>query len=114
MNRSSVLRRIPLACALTLVAAALGIAAMACEKDNDVIAREQIEQSRGACPDGCIDPPPGCRIKGNISRAGNKVYHRPGGPAYPEIIIEPERGERWFCNENEALRNGWRLTVQEQ
>jgi len=61
------------------------------------------------CPSGCITPPPGCDIKGNISfNTGEKIYHVPGQEYYDETIIRPEYGERWFCTEYEAIANGWR------
>jgi endonuclease YncB( thermonuclease family) len=50
----------------------------------------------------------GCRIKGNISRAGARVYHVPGGRYYERTKINPSRGERWFCSEAEARSAGWR------
>ena len=63
----------------------------------------------GACPQGCVQPPGGCRIKGNISvPAGEKIYHVPGGSFYEATVISPAQGERWFCTEQEALNNGWR------
>lgn len=52
---------------------------------------------------------PGCNIKGNISHeTGNKVYHVPGAEDYDSTVIDPTRGERWFCTESEAIANGWR------
>jgi hypothetical protein len=61
------------------------------------------------CPTGCITPPPGCLIKGNINiRTGKKIYHVPGGEHYKDVTIETEAGERWFCTEDEAEENGWR------
>jgi micrococcal nuclease len=60
------------------------------------------------CPGGCITPPAGCRIKGNISAGGEKIYHVPGGKYYDQTVIEPEKGERWFCTEAEAVAAGWR------
>ena len=63
----------------------------------------------GACPTGCITPPPGCVIKGNINiRTGERVYHMPGQKHYNDVTIETESGERWFCTEDEAEANGWR------
>ena len=85
-----------------------GAVTAACEKNNDVVAQEQIQQSQNACPKGCEVPPPGCEIKGNISATGAKYYHLPGSKDYDGIRIQPEKGERWFCNINEALRNGWK------
>lgn len=50
-----------------------------------------------------------CVIKGNISiSTGDKLYHLPGMEDYERTIIHPEKGERWFCTEAEAIENGWR------
>lgn len=86
---------------------ALALLAASCEKSNDAIVREQLEEARNACAAGCLEQLPGCAIKGNISQAGRKFYHLPGRQSYPGIIIQPERGERWFCTEAEAVANGW-------
>lgn len=48
-----------------------------------------------------------CPIKGNISSAG-KVYHVPGSIDYERTVIDEDRGERWFCSEDEAKAAGWR------
>jgi hypothetical protein len=54
-------------------------------------------------------PKPGCDIKGNISlRKGERIYHLPGQKWYGKTVISPEKGERWFCTEEEAEENGWR------
>lgn len=67
----------------------------------------------GGCPSGCVNPPPGCAIKGNINRkTGDRVYHLPGQKHYDEVTIEPEAGERWFCTEDEAQASGWRKSRQ--
>ena len=50
----------------------------------------------------------GCRIKGNISRNGSRIYHVPGGAFYDRTRIDTARGERWFCTEQEARAAGWR------
>jgi hypothetical protein len=63
----------------------------------------------GGCPTGCVTPPPGCVIKGNINlRTGERVYHVPGQKHYDDVTIETGAGERWFCTEDEAESNGWR------
>ena len=85
----------------------LGLALAACEKNNDIVAQEQINDSRVGCPEGCELPPPGCAIKGNISEQGNRCFHVPRGYYYDGIVIQTEQGERWFCTEAEALDNGW-------
>lgn len=48
-----------------------------------------------------------CAIKGNISSAG-QVYHLPGSIDYERTVIDEDRGERWFCSEEEAKAAGWR------
>lgn len=54
--------------------------------------------------------PQGCAIKGNIS-ANGRIYHMPWSPWYAKVRIEPAKGERWFCNEAEAARAGFRPAV---
>ena len=49
-----------------------------------------------------------CYIKGNISSKGQKIYHLPGNLSYEETKINENKGERWFCSEQEAKMNGWR------
>ena len=51
-----------------------------------------------------------CRIKGNISRDGTRIYHVPGGYYYERTRINTAKGERWFCSESEARAAGWRRT----
>jgi micrococcal nuclease len=49
-----------------------------------------------------------CRIKGNVSARGEKIYHLPGQQHYDATRIDEARGERWFCTEEEAVTAGWR------
>ena len=49
-----------------------------------------------------------CRIKGNVSKDGTRIYHVPGGGYYDRTRIDASRGERWFCSEREARHAGWR------
>lgn len=46
-----------------------------------------------------------CRIKGNINRSGDKIYHMPGESSY-----EQTNPEEWFCSETEAQDAGFRST----
>lgn len=50
----------------------------------------------------------GCPIKGNISNNGERIYHMPWSPWYAKTKINESNGERWFCDEAEALAAGWR------
>jgi endonuclease YncB( thermonuclease family) len=54
----------------------------------------------------------GCDIKGNINSKGEHIYHMPGGRSYANTLIDPARGERWFCSEVEARAAGWRPAKQ--
>ena len=56
--------------------------------------------------------PGACRIKGNISRKGTRIYHLPGGQSYAATKIDEGKGERWFCSEQEATDAGWRQSSQ--
>ena len=49
-----------------------------------------------------------CRIKGNVSRSGERIYHVPGAQHYERTRISPAKGERWFCSEAQARAAGWR------
>jgi endonuclease YncB( thermonuclease family) len=50
-----------------------------------------------------------CVIKGNINRKGDKIYHTPWNSRhYKRTKIDLSKGERWFCDEAEAMAAGWR------
>ncbi|MER8966282.1 thermonuclease family protein [Mesorhizobium sp. M0808] len=49
-----------------------------------------------------------CKIKGNISAEGERIYHLPGQKFYDATRISESKGERWFCTEAEARSAGWR------
>lgn len=86
----------------------LALAFAACEKSNEAVLEEQYEEAAGTCPTGCVDAPPDCLIKGNIGGTGQKFYILPGDAEYyPYAFVEPEKGERWFCTEREAMGNGF-------
>ncbi|MCX5581744.1 thermonuclease family protein [Kaistia terrae] len=54
------------------------------------------------------EAPNGCPIKGNINRKGEHIYHAPWSPWYAKTKVSVEQGERWFCDEGEAIAAGWR------
>ena len=70
--------------------------------------RTQSEQPASHAPTPQAPPSQGCNIKGNISITGERIYHVPGGQFYAQTIVNPRRGERWFCSEQEARAAGWR------
>ncbi len=65
------------------------------------------ERLAGTAPE-TSEPDSACRIKGNISRNGARIYHVPGGRSYDRTRIDPSQGERWFCSERDAVDAGWR------
>jgi endonuclease YncB( thermonuclease family) len=83
-------------------------------KGNGIFAGEFIEPERwrgGARhPAETVNEtlPRHCLIKGNISANGERIYRLPGQPNYEVMRIDPEKGERWFCGEDEARAAGWR------
>ena len=47
-------------------------------------------------------------IKGNYDKnMETKIYYLPDSIFYKTIEISPNEGDRWFCIESEAKRNGW-------
>ncbi len=69
--------------------------------------RIELNPSRSPTPITSITKP-GCVIKGNISiNTGNKLYHVPGMEDYERTVIDPDKGEQWFCSESEAIAAGW-------
>lgn len=69
---------------------------------------ETPDQYRAAASGGPAAPDAKCRLKGNISKKGVRIYHSPGQVDYEKTRINPAKGERWFCSEAEAQRAGWR------
>jgi hypothetical protein len=53
-------------------------------------------------------PREGCPIKGNIASDGERIYHTPWSPWYGRTTISASSGERWLCDEAEAVAAGWR------
>ncbi len=47
-------------------------------------------------------------LKGNISSAGNRTFHVPGGEYYDRVRIDENIGEGWFCSEEDAMAAGFR------
>lgn len=49
----------------------------------------------------------GCSIKGNISSDGRRLYHTQAMASWSRTRIDPDRGERLFCDEAAARAAGW-------
>jgi endonuclease YncB( thermonuclease family) len=63
-----------------------------------------------ASASGSVAPSPDCTIKGNVNRAGECIYHRPGGRWYAKIEMKISKGTRWFCSVDDAEAAGCRET----
>ena len=62
--------------------------------------------SAAAAPDAA------CTIKGNVTRKGECIFHLPGGASYGAIKMDPSKGKRWFCSEEEAEAAGCRKAMR--
>lgn len=59
------------------------------------------------------ESPQGCPIKGNINWDKEKIYHTAWGSQwYERTKVTESEGERWFCDEAEALAAGWRAPLR--
>ncbi len=56
---------------------------------------------------GEAPPNPGCAIKGNVNRKGERIFHVPGQRDYERVKMN-SAVKRWFCSEEEAVAAGWR------
>ena len=99
--------RVPRRPILILAAIVFVIAASACEKSNEQVLQDQLRDAGAACQAGCETPPTGCKIKGNIG-PGGKYFILPGDIRYKAAIIDPAKGERWFCLPADAEANGFK------
>jgi endonuclease YncB( thermonuclease family) len=49
-----------------------------------------------------------CAIKGTLAGDGRRVYYVITDPGYLGATVDPSRGERLFCSDDEARAAGWR------
>jgi hypothetical protein len=64
------------------------------------------------CVHGCTTYVSGCDIKGKIDPSGNRNYYEPGYPLYDAVSIDPDSGDRWFCNVDDAEAEGWISSIK--
>ncbi|MBU2051784.1 thermonuclease family protein [Patescibacteria group bacterium] len=49
-----------------------------------------------------------CVIKGNIRTPNkDKIYHFPGCKSYTQTLVELYKGDKWFCTEAQAKKEGF-------
>lgn len=101
-----------------------GIAFAYLKYSDDYLAQEQAAEAAGRGIHGHVvesparyrltrikgrdAPDPACRIKGNISKDSQRIYHLPGQAFYDKTSVNLKQGERWFCSEAQARASGWR------
>ena len=83
---------------------------------DDYVVEHSDEQSAGEALPVVVPSPRskpqlsgGCRIKGNHSRKGEKIYHLPGMPHYAETVAE-----QIFCTQAQARAAGYRRSRADQ
>ena len=65
--------------------------------------------NRGVWSSFCQTKKEGCVIKGNYRPADNtRIYHTPDCYNYDKITIKRGTSDRWFCNEAEAIKAGFK------
>ena len=64
-----------------------------------------IKKSNNKC--GLLEEKKDCKIKGNISSKWKYLYYNIGDNNYNRVKININKGERWFCTEQEAKNCGW-------
>lgn len=64
--------------------------------------------SKAASKSTAKKPAEACTVLGNIGDKKEKIFHVPGCPNYTQTKIQPSKGERIFCSEEEAIAAGWR------
>ena len=80
-----------------------GVWSLSCQQQSAIAATTST--TVGPAP---AAPDPNCPIKGNVNSKGDRIYHVPGDDSYPDTVINPAKGERWFCSTAEAEAAGWR------
>lgn len=76
------------------------------------------ENKLGVNSDLCkkVNPTPPnktCVIKGNIDKAtGDHFYHLPSCRHYNQIVLDLDIGEKFFCNEEEAVEAGFKMASE--
>lgn len=83
-------------------------AAAAADRGLHAVRLQSPAQHRATRASGRIPPDANCKIKGNISAEGTRIYHQPGQAFYERTGINTARGERWFCSAAAAQAAGWR------
>ncbi len=80
----------------------------ACNQENAPSAPVTSEEPQIAKTPAMEQAKTDCTIKGNINAQGEKIYHLSTCQSYSRTKIDTNRGEAYFCSEDEARAAGWR------
>lgn len=72
-----------------------------------VYRKQKKERDRAMGHTSTTEAPGECKIKGNISRSGKRIYHLPTSEWYAKTRIDTGAGEGWFCTEKDAQAAGF-------
>ena len=71
---------------------------------------QELEEKTATFETNNPPPNPDCIIKGNISEHGyGKTYFFPGCPNYKRVKVDFEKGDRYFCTNEEAEVAGFKM-----
>ncbi|MDH3910513.1 MAG: thermonuclease family protein [Rhodospirillales bacterium] len=48
-----------------------------------------------------------CVVKGAINEKDQRIFYVPSDETYGDVTIDPDKGERVFCSDDEAILAGW-------
>ncbi|PIS08686.1 hypothetical protein COT75_05515 [Candidatus Beckwithbacteria bacterium CG10_big_fil_rev_8_21_14_0_10_34_10] len=55
----------------------------------------------------CAPSDSGCLIKGNLDIYDKRWYHLPSFRHYNQVVMNLNKGDKWFCTEEEAIKAGF-------
>ena len=71
---------------------------------------QELEEKTATFETNNPPPNPDCIIKGNISEHGyGKTYFFPGCPNYKRVKVDFEKGDKYFCTNEEAEAAGFKM-----
>jgi micrococcal nuclease len=65
-------------------------------------------QKLGLWSECAEDKTDGCLVKGNLDPNDRRFYHLPHFRHYSQIVMNLDKGDRWFCSEQEAIAAGFK------
>jgi len=70
-------------------------------------AAEKGHQQQKGLWEKCATDEEKCSIKGNLTKNDKRFYHLPHFRHYNQVKINLDKGDRWFCTEEDAVKAGF-------